>query len=385
MEQSPIIRVSSAKNKPLIRELVDERKLMKNILLAITGLTPQVVTETLFVLAVKNKIDIDEIYIVTTSRGKKVIEGKDNSPSTPDIPLKKEISALCKKYNVKQPKFNITKNVIVAEEETRRLYDIRTDKENRLFPNKLATLLKKLTSQPQMIIHASLSGGRKSMSAHLALVMSLLARQNDKLYHIITDEKFEFKNFYPKTEEEADALTLAEIPFVKLRSVNDPVLKSGDEYFEIVQKTQERLILLGDEAKLIIELKQRKIHYKNKSVIFSPTEISIYTIFVQQKIANSGGYDINEIREKEFAKKLQEITEEYFHQVYDSKNKTHWTIAGITPDYFLQFKSKINTKLKNLFENDDEENLFRISSERRWGDTYYEIKAPKEKLGINYE
>jgi hypothetical protein len=45
----------------------------------------------------------------------------------------------------------------------------------------------------------------------------------------------------------------------------------------------------------------------------------------------------------------------------------------------------MNNKLKILF--DDEETLqeFIIASKPVWGETLYSIKAPKDKLGVNYE
>ena len=45
---------------------------MKNILLAVTGLSPQVITETLFALHQNNQ-RVDEIHIITTREGKECI------------------------------------------------------------------------------------------------------------------------------------------------------------------------------------------------------------------------------------------------------------------------------------------------------------------------
>ena len=358
---------------------------MPNILLAISGLTPQIVTETLYVLAVKKKISIDEIYVLTTRRGEQVLQGKDKSAVTPKVSLKKEIAELCKKNGIKTPKFSYKKNVIVAEEETTSLYDVRTDEENILFPNKAAELVKRLTENDNVALHVSIAGGRKSMSAHLALVMSLFARSQDKLYHILTDEKYEFGNFYPKSTEEENALVLAELPFVKLRSLNNPVLRQDDSYYEIVKKTQERLNFLTENAKLIVELRKRVIRYKNRQISFSPSEIVFYVLFVEQKINTGGGYSTSELQTVEFAERLKNYLEEYFNQYFDSNDKKHWAFIGLQQEYILSLKSKINSKLKNLFTEKDIADEFKIQSERKWGATDYFIRASKEKLGINYE
>ena len=358
---------------------------MKNILLAISGLTPQIVTETFYVLTVVEKVKIDEIYILTTQRGKAVLEGKDDGNNTPKTSFRKELKELCNNNNIEHPKFSIKKNVLLAQEESTSMYDVKTDKENILFPNKAAEIIKKITRNENTTIFASLSGGRKSMAAHLALVMSLFARQQDKLFHIITDEKYEFKNFYPKTVQEANALILAEIPFVKLRCINHPILKGNDVYYKIVANTQEHLKFLSENAKLVIHIKQRTISYKENSLHFTPTEIGIYTLFAEKKIAENAGYETNEISQKNFALKLKLVITDNYNYYIDSKDTKHWSVTGVLPDYFLSIKSKINAKIKSLCKNYNVDEQFIIGSYRNWGNTYYSIKAPANKLGVNYE
>ncbi len=359
---------------------------MKNILLAISGLTPQIVTETLFALSVKKKIIIDEIFVITTSRGKTVIEGKDKVPQTPKVPLKKEIVNLCKELEIKTPKFIIKKNLIIAEEESQQLYDIKTDKENKLFPNKAAELIGKIAKDKNTTIHASLSGGRKSMSAHLALALSLFARTQDKLYHVITEEEFEFKNFYPKTRKEERALVIAEIPFVKLRSLNAPLLKTDLSYSQIVNKTQKRLKFLTENEKLIIYIAERKIKYGDKFIFLEPLEVALYLKFVERKISKQAGYKITEIHnDKQFAKEVSEFLTDNYNQHFDSNDKKHWHVKGIEDTLFRSKRSKINNELEMLFSDNETFNEFKIASKRAWGDTLYFINAPKDKLGINYE
>ena len=337
---------------------------MKNILLAISGLTPQIVTETLFALSVQKKIPIDEIFILTTERGKAVLQGKDKAPTTPKSPLKKEIEELCKAYNIKTPKFIVAKNVVVAEEESTVLYDIKTDKENILFPNKAAEIVKKLTKRKNVAIYASIAGGRKSMSAHLSLVMSLFARSQDKLFHVLTDEKYEFMNFYPKSKEEEEALVLAEIPFVKLKCLNSQLLNESLPYYDIVERTQEQLKFLTEDAKLVVEIKKKIVRYKEKQVILTPIQIGLYSLFVEQKVENGASLSMAEISGKEFSEKLKLLLEEHFNFYFDLKEKNHWSNVGLGSDYFLSVRSKTNKKLETLFDDEEMANQFLIVTDR---------------------
>jgi len=50
-----------------------KRNDMKNILFAVVGLVPNVVTEALWYFNVKKNIPIEELHIVTTSAGKNVL------------------------------------------------------------------------------------------------------------------------------------------------------------------------------------------------------------------------------------------------------------------------------------------------------------------------
>ncbi|MCL6496007.1 MAG: hypothetical protein K6T54_14695, partial [Ignavibacterium sp.] len=128
----------------------------KNILICVSGLTPQIVTETLFCLAVKEKTPVDEIYVLTTKRGREVILGRDKHPVTPKSPLKNEIEKLCKLYKLKKPLFQENDDhIIVAKEEAIELPDIRSDKENILFPNKVCEFLRLKTSNPQNVLFCS--------------------------------------------------------------------------------------------------------------------------------------------------------------------------------------------------------------------------------------
>lgn len=356
----------------------------KNILVCISGLTPQIVTETLYALSIQKNIQIDEIFIITTKRGKEVILGTDKDKKTPDVKLSAEIANLSKDYKIKPPKFSANKNIFIAEEESLELYDIKTDTDNILFPNKAAQLIEKLSKPNENILHVSLSGGRKSMSAHIALTLSLFARSGDKLYHILTDEKYEFGSFYPKSEDEKKALIISEIPFVRLRALNLFKIKNGIKYSELVEQTQKRLAALTENAKIIIELKKKSIKYKNRSIFLTPTQISLYMIFAESRINGEEGYLINQIKELEFAQKLKQYLSTFYNQYFDENDKKHWHKKGIEAEYFYQNRSKINKALKT-FLTDEEYNLFAVKSYKEWGNTLYKINANKERIGINYE
>jgi len=360
----------------------------KNILVCAVGLTPQIVTESLYALSVQQQIIIDEIYVLTTARGKKVLSGKDDAKFTPKVSLSSEIKNLCKAYNLKVPKFsNSSKYVITAKEEAIDLPDIRDDKHNILFPNKAAEFIRKLTSEPSNTLYCSISGGRKTMGVHLASALSIFGREQDKLLHILTEEEFEFKGFYPITEKEKKALVLAEIPFVRLRSLIVPEDKRSKIYdmkfSEIVNHTQEQLEKISDERKLSLNIETKELSFDSNSVTLEPIEFALYHQFVKTKLETAEKISIHKLTSVEFAEKLTSFIESNYEYYYFREEiKNPWWQNGFTPENFRTRRSKINKKINILLKDKKLSELFLIDSNRVYGDSSYFLKAPKSKFKI---
>lgn len=360
----------------------------KNILVCVSGLTPQIITETFFCLTVKQKIQIDELYILTTRRGKEVILGIDQARNTPKVSLKKELQNLCTDYKVKFPLFELNDNhIITAKEESIELYDVRTDKDNILFPNKVMDFIRKLTMNQNSILHCSISGGRKTMSVHLAFALSIFGRENDKLYHVLTSEENEFKDFYPKTKKDAKLLELAELPYVRLRSILSKELQEDRlikySYDQIVAATQKSLKLLLKQDVLILNIPNREIQFNVNRVRLEPMEFAIYYLLIEEKLSNNENLSISEITSSEFARKLCDFIESNYKYFYHSSERKEKLIkTGLSPELFRSKRSIINKKIVSLFNDDSLANLFIIQSQRVYGNTRYFVLTSKEKIKI---
>jgi len=257
---------------------------MKNLLICVSGLTPQIITETLFCLAVKKKIRIDELYIVTTKRGRDVILGVDEKIKLPQ--LKKELQRMCKAYRIKLPDFEYNDtHIVVGKDQSIELHDIRNDKHNKLFPNIICEFINQKTKNSSDIIYCSISGGRKSMSVDMAFALSLFGRENDKLLHVLTHEDNEFKGFFPENKKQEKDLELAELPFVRLRSVINNEISSRVlnkmKFDEIVKLAQTELRKKSSD-KLFVSIRRREIWYgDNEKVAIEPKQIAIYRYFLE--------------------------------------------------------------------------------------------------------
>lgn len=335
---------------------------MKNILICVSGLTPQIITETLFCLTMQKNVIIDELHIITTSRGRNVILGLDElnrREKDPIPPLRDEIEKMCKKYKkIKPPVYGIN-NIIVASELSIELSDIRSDMDNKIFPNKVCEVINDKSNDRENILHCSISGGRKSMSVDMAFALSLFGRENDKLWHVLTHADNEFQGFFPENKAQEKDLELAELPYVKLRSIIAKETENKNfsrmSYTDIVDFTQKELKKKSAD-KLYISISRREMWYGNNVRIkLIPKQIEIYRYFIENKSSMN-----NPI-------KLEALINNF-----NTDKRTGEKIKGYDDTNIRQLISKINTKKIPHALNDPElAELFIIQSGSYGSGEYY--------------
>ncbi|NWF89087.1 MAG: TIGR02584 family CRISPR-associated protein [Ignavibacteriaceae bacterium] len=359
----------------------------KNILVCVSGLTPQIVTETLFCLAVQKKVKVDEIYVLTTQRGRNVVLGKDEHHATPKSPLKKEINELCKKHKIKKPLFEENDvHIIVAKEESLELSDIRSDKDNILFPNKVCEFIRQKTSDPNNVLYCSITGGRKSMSVHIANALSLFAREKDKLLHVLTKEEHEFKGFYPVNKQQAKDLELAELPFVRIRSLLTAELKMPDllksNFDEIVKTTQAQLKILTPQNKMILDIERRELRFANNYISLEPMLFLFYYFFVDSKERGKENISVYEFISFDTKNRFLEYFATYYPTRHIKNQK--WFEKGFSKEDFRVKRSKINSVISELIDDPDISSFFIIDVNRKYGESTYHIKAVTERFKIKF-
>lgn len=208
----------------------------KYILLAVSGETPQIITETFFKLK-ETGYDIQEIHVITTVRGKNNLMGLLSDNPDENVFLK-----MCREYDW-EPLTVKEQNIhVFSDQKGGFLEDIRTDEEERCAADFIFKTTRDLMELPcgeddgeGYAIVASIAGGRKTMSYLMGSTMSILGRDDDELTHVLVDPRYERldrsspKFFYPTREsqlllnadrEEIDArdakIDLSFIPFIKL-------------------------------------------------------------------------------------------------------------------------------------------------------------------------
>ena len=223
------------------------------ILLAVIGMSPAVLTETVWALACEPVPVIpSRIIVVTTAMGRTEIIKWLFEPlprfsgQTAWETLRTALAVRGHDLTGKL-RFGTTPDdirVITAAEpatgRTRELDDLRTPADNEAASDFLLEQVRGIAENPDTRLVASIAGGRKTMGALLYACMTLVGRETDRLTHVLVNEPFDtLREFFfpgqpgglinkPSAQNPAQSLNhdpesarvdLADVPFVPLRNL----------------------------------------------------------------------------------------------------------------------------------------------------------------------
>lgn len=155
---------------------------MRHILTAVSGETPQIITETVYALLTRQEpVLLSEVHVVTTLRGHKALQDHLLDPE------EGQFWKLWDEYGSgPPPSFSLEETVHVLKgADDKDLEDIRTSEENGQARRQIFDLVRRLTSDPEVCLHGSIAGGRKSMGFLLGAAMQFFGRRQDRLYHVL--------------------------------------------------------------------------------------------------------------------------------------------------------------------------------------------------------
>lgn len=359
----------------------------RRVLLAAAGMTPQVITETLFALGhLADPVFPTEVHVVTTTFGRERILLELLGEESPWF------LRLYRDYPFPPPLFEPSHIHVIAHNGAP-LRDIRDEAENAAAADAIAAQIRSLTADPECAIHISLAGGRKTMSYFAGAALSLYGRPQDRLSHVLVSDAFEANTqfFYPtprqrviytrdnKPLDAAEAkVTLADIPFVRLRQwLPEDFLTHHHPFLEAIE-----------HARLALEPQALRVHVPTRAVILgsksaqaAPAELAFFLWVLRRQrerlpvtCPSDGGAE---------AEPALEFLMHYNHVQPDSTQGARTARAlrnGMEQSYFLQRRSRWNGFLKERFGL--AATPFHIQPEGPRGQSRYGIAATKDQLEI---
>ena len=163
----------------------------RTILITGMGTSPAVLTETVWALAHGEKPLVpDEVVVLTTKTGKARVRDAMLGATGAWTAL---LSALRKEKIPIEGKlvFGETSIHVIPDSSGNELDDLRTGEDNLRTADFMLGELRKYTESPDTVVLASIAGGRKTMSALLFSCMTLLGREDDKIYHVLIPSEYE--------------------------------------------------------------------------------------------------------------------------------------------------------------------------------------------------
>ena len=328
----------------------------RRVLICVTGLTPQIVTETLYALAITRDPPFlpTEIHVLTTA------EGAHRVRLTLLDEEQGHFHKLRRDYRLDAPiEFGEQNIHVVRDAQDKPLDDIRGPEDNNAAADQITAFIREISDDPTTRIHLSLAGGRKTMGFFAGYALSLFGRDQDELSHVLVSEPFEQNHrfYYPPPEPEIllthdkrpvstrDArVTLAYIPFVRLRHGIPAHLARHARFSEVVKAAQNEL----GPPRLTIDLKTSELHCGEHTCKLQPQLLAWYTwMATRRKQAKPhGGYiHWSEAEASEFLACYATIAGLHSHGY---EQTSQMLAEGFKDkDYFLEKNARVNKALKN--------------------------------------
>ena len=248
----------------------------RRILLVTAGMSPAVITETLWALAQPDTPFVPtEIHCITTTIGAAQIER--------DLLSSGVLEDLWSEYGLDRFTQMSAPVLQVVSNRNVRLDDIKSRADNEALADLTTVLIREFTEDEDAALHVSIAGGRKTMTFLGGSVLSLFARPQDRLSHVLVDPRFETRGFFypPKSAREIIGrdgapvstteanVTLADIPFVRLRSFLKPNPVAGKISYSGVVAIAQKLV---DPPQMIVDLERRELICQGIVVPFGNAE-----------------------------------------------------------------------------------------------------------------
>ncbi|OGP90579.1 MAG: CRISPR-associated protein [Deltaproteobacteria bacterium RBG_16_48_10] len=381
----------------------------REILIFVTGTTPQIVTETLYGLTQEchRPISPNEIHVITTLQGKKRIEE--------ELILKGRLSHFYEEFDLPKTFSGEISIHVIEGENGEPLEDIREASHNEAVGDFIIRFIREKTQDMNSRLHCSLAGGRKTMSFYLGSAIQLFGRPWDKLYHILVSPEFEsHPEFYYKprknrglpirnsngrvlrTLQTKEAqIFLAELPFIRLR---DKIPLNGKGFKELVREGQKEIDIATVQSPVIANLQERIIYIGQTPVEMVPIQMVIYVYFLRQKLGpcclpdRRYCLDCTEcfpiLGDLSKRRAFEEMVKDYRRIYGNSSGRVeeflkHWEKkGGIDSDTLRQNISKINTVLKEHIQDETLLPYFVITAVGKHGSKRYGVRTEKGKITI---
>jgi CRISPR-associated protein (TIGR02584 family) len=383
----------------------------RRILIAVTGRTPQIVTETLYALVTRAQPFVPtEVHILTTEVGARLVS--DGAAAYRRFILEdyRQIFAAhgLAMGNVSRcaggafpasPEPGVISTYIhVFTGADGEASDIRTPEDNERAGAFIMDVVLELTRHADAAVHASMAGGRKTMGFYLGYLMSMFGRDQDRLSHVLVDENCEKTPtfFYPPPVGHETryvsrdghefvpgptSVMLSEIPFIRHRSgfADADLRQPGMSFSQAVAIAQRAVSRL----ELTIDVGARRVMAGGLPVPMKDNPLAWLLWFAEGRLKNAGGATW-QVSPREFLACYARVLNENASLKWDVTNDALKGV-GFTPTDFRNRVSAVNRALEiALGKNSGRPYLIKAVGQKRSGEERpYDLSLAPAAIRIN--
>ncbi|MDD1793145.1 CRISPR-associated ring nuclease Csm6 [Enterovibrio sp. ZSDZ42] len=371
---------------------------MKNILLATTGASPQVLTETLFAIHQSGKPFPDEVFVITTQSAKtSLMNGLFRDG---------HLQALFKEYDLPPVVLDESHIWLIEDNDGNPIDDAKSIEDQTYMADFITRKVFSLTQDENCAIHASLAGGRKTMAFYFGYAMSLFGREQDTLSHVFVDDEYEFvRDFWFPTKEpkwvtgkngqgEVDVskatVTLAEIPFVRMRNSIDKSLLNSMMNYSFSQSVGLLNASHSDNLSVTINRAAKILEIVGVEITLTQKELAFYLwlldkgeqgVVVDRYFDNDPEHSIRFLAIYSEMASDPRVFESFGSTPEDFSEGNHHSIKGMQKEFLQPLKSYINKKIKSALPEQTASTI-EIMSQKDGAQTRYWVNACANKLTL---
>ncbi len=316
----PHPRPKSALRPPPPTASADPRE---TVLLAVTGESPAILTETVWALAREQPPVLPaRVIVVTTTVGAARIASELLAPSpqfasrSPWQALRNELLAGRSDGDrllvLEEPR--IITGPAGTDGRARKLEDLRTREDNDAAADFILDEVRRVTANPDTRLVASIAGGRKTMGALLYAALTLVGRETDRLTHVLVNAPFDQRLeppflFPPKKtvrytlrgrdgsdsnlSSAAARIALADVPFVPLRNAFEELRQQPGGFAGLVARYSRELRELAEPPTVTFDDARHSALFDGRPVpLENSAQLGILrTLFTLQDELHSMGLD----------------------------------------------------------------------------------------------
>lgn len=339
----------------------------QTVLLSLVGTAPAVLSETVWALATQDEPVIpDRVIAMTTSTGAAKIKEKLFTDGHWEQMLKDlQEQGVDHARRLRFGPIGDSIRVFPDVTRSRELDDIRTAEDNEAVAEFCMETIRGFVENDSTRLIVSIAGGRKTTSAILYSVMSLLGRAEDQIQHILVDDHWMFQPgfMYPgckgvfvdqatgnSLSSSEATLQVVDVPFVPLRYLFERDLqRSAGSFRELMNQVRARSVNVAEDLSVQLSTATGSFWVCGQEVNLSPNEFLLYLYFARRAVdglpAISGYAAIGD--------ELQELRDEFLKE----GDFSHWTSRALENavdpnEDFRKWMSSMRSKLRKLeFEN----------------------------------